>query len=96
MCDTQFTVEEYATSARVIQLHLEKFCNKNLVATDQIAEAARLAKKHIERLELDNYKLKKCVEEYIEMCRYNGASIGKKTLSEIKKGLTMDGVNNNE
>jgi hypothetical protein len=46
-------VEMYATSARVISLHLQEFCDKSLPYPDMIADAARKAGAEIERLRAD-------------------------------------------
>jgi hypothetical protein len=62
-----FTVEEYATSARVIQLWLDEFCDKSLITTDQIAEAARRTHEEIKKLRSDNEWLM-CVAKQTRTC----------------------------
>jgi hypothetical protein len=43
-------IDAYATSARVISLYLEDFCNPNLAYSEMIADASRKASKQITML----------------------------------------------
>jgi len=63
----KFTIEEYGVAAMVIKLYLDEFCDKSLVTTDQIADAARSASKEIKRLRDDNDWLT-CVAKQINSC----------------------------
>lgn len=49
--DRTEVVEKYATSARVIALHLKPFCDQRLSYDEMIADASRKAAKRIEELE---------------------------------------------
>lgn len=44
-------VKRYATAARAIALHLDRFCNRAMPYDEMIADAARKAAEEIERLE---------------------------------------------
>ncbi len=45
-----FTLEDYATAARVVALYLEEFCDPRLLYPAMMAESARRAAMEIQRL----------------------------------------------
>ena len=51
------TVEKYATSARVIALHLKPFCDESLPYDEMIADAARKASDELEQVKWENNAL---------------------------------------
>lgn len=52
------TVDKYATSARVIALHLKPFCDESLPYDEMIAGAARKASDELEQVKRENSHLK--------------------------------------
>lgn len=54
--------DKYSESARVIHLHLQRFCNEGLPFSEMIADASRSAAKHIERLESQIAQLKEALK----------------------------------